>query len=164
MADPDWSKQPLPLVREDVEEHQEALANVPTSDDEEPPPNLSTDPVCLDDDVSAISSDVFSPAVYRKFCLMVEAKPEDSYIMVADAAGNAVPKRRRLRFRREEEQYPPPGPDEWKGYKFSLSWSGGGGDCERDCSDMFKKIADSPCKWSLRCSCKVMMGVLWMIC
>lgn len=145
MDDPDWSKQTHPLIRENVEEHQKALADLPKQGEDGDDPDDNVDPVC-DSDVTLIPWNVFSPGIYEKFCDKVKDSNDgkDSVAWIVDSAGNRIPPK--VKARRLQPRTPPPNPETWADYLIELEWSGGDGNCDHDCETMYRHIADSPCK------------------
>lgn len=146
IPDPDWTKQPKPLVRQDVAKHQKALAEVPMRgpDDDK---GIGK-PVCLGNDATPIPRDVFSPGVYSQFCEVVKKNPKELFSLYVDAEGNPIVKKRSAKVRRADNA----DAKKWKDWKFSLIWTGGDGSCKSDCSETFKSIADSECRVATTCA------------
>ncbi|KAL9082580.1 MAG: hypothetical protein Q9165_008853 [Trypethelium subeluteriae] len=94
---------------------------------------------------SQVPWNVFSPGVYSNFCNAINGGDKTKALtQTVDSHGNVVQGSSKEK-RDVSRRTPPPNPDTYNNYKFTLSWGGGDGSCPSNCSDVFYNIAEGPC-------------------
>lgn len=145
---PDWSQALGPLERKDTNAHQKILGSLPNivygaPTGPEMPTHDPQYPKCDTTQISKVRSAAFRKGTYDAFCNTVKSSDKKKpFTQTVDIHGTAVNFKRSLNpFRRS----PPVSVDEYKHYKFQLSWTGGDNSCPSDCADTFYSASQTAC-------------------
>ena len=101
----------------------------------------SADPQCDMDSLSGVANNWFS-GLYPQFCDEVNKDKNKKLSKDMTNKDFKAPSSKRTLWART----PPPSGSSYDGFKFHFDWTGGEGDCRKDCSGAFSSITSSPCK------------------